>query len=43
MSEINLTADQKTALETQHKYAHDSRESDRIKAIILRAEGWSLS
>jgi len=43
MSKINLTADQKTALEAQHKCAHDSRKSDRIKAILLRAEGWSLS
>jgi len=43
MSKINLTADQKTALEAQHKCAHDSRKSDRIKAILLRAEGWSLN
>ncbi len=43
MREINLTADQKTALEAEHKCAHNSRKSDRIKAILLRAEGWSLS
>ena len=43
MGTFHLTAEQKARLELQHSNARDSRESDRIKAILLREEGWSLS
>jgi len=42
MSKINLTTEQKTALELRHKKARDSRESDRIKSVLLRSEGWTI-
>ena len=40
MKKIILTADQKTALEMRHKKSCSKRESDRIKAILLRNESW---
>ena len=43
MSKLFLTEEQKKQLEILHSHARDSRESDRIKAILLRAEGWKLS
>jgi hypothetical protein len=42
MSKINLTTEQKTGLECRHKKARDARESDRIKAVLLRSEGWTI-
>jgi hypothetical protein len=33
MKKIELTADQKEALETRHKKSCGKRESDRIKAV----------
>ncbi len=39
--EINLTPDEKKALEAQHKRERDRRVADRIKAVLLHAEGWS--
>lgn len=41
MKEIKLTVAQKEALETRHKKSCGKRESDRIKAVLLRNEGWS--
>ena len=41
MKKIELTADQKEALELRHKKSCDKRESDRIKAVLLRDENWS--
>lgn len=41
MPKITLTSQQKTDLESRHKNARDARESDRIKAVLLRSEGWS--
>ncbi len=41
MSKINLTAAQKTALVLRHKQTRDSRECDRIKAVLLSAKGWT--
>lgn len=41
MKNITLTAAQKQALEIRHKKACGKRESDRIKAILLRNEHWS--
>ena len=43
MKKIELTADQKEALETRHKKSCGKRESDRIKAVLLRDEDWSTS
>ncbi len=43
MSKLILTDEQKKQLEELHSHARDSRESDRIKAILLRTEGWKLS
>ena len=40
---ISLTSEQKTALESRHASARDGRERDRIKAVLLRSEGWSVS
>lgn len=42
MKKIELTADQKEALETRHKKSCGKRESDRIKAVLLRDEDWSI-
>jgi hypothetical protein len=41
MKEIKLTVAQKEALKTRHKKSCGKRESDRIKAVLLRNEGWS--
>ncbi len=38
---INLTPDQKTTLEKQHKSERDGRIRDRIKAVLLCSEGWT--
>ncbi len=42
MPKFCLTDDQKCELESRHKCARDSHESDRLKAILLSSEGWSL-
>lgn len=41
MKKTNLTVEQKEALETRHKKSGGKRESDRIKAVLLRDENWS--
>lgn len=41
MKKIELTAEQKEALEMRHKKSCGKRESDRIKAVLLRDENWS--
>ncbi|CBJ91063.1 conserved hypothetical protein [Xenorhabdus nematophila ATCC 19061] len=38
---INLTNDQKTALELMHDTPRDGRVRDRIKAVLLASEGWT--
>ena len=43
MKKIVLTDIQKETLEYRHKKARDKRECDRIKAILLRDEGWSTT
>ncbi len=43
MIDISLTPEQKTALEARHTKARDKREGDRIKAVLLRSEGWPLA
>ncbi len=42
MNKLELTSEQKIALEFRHKAARDGKEKDRIKAILLRSEGWNL-
>ena len=42
MEKIRLTASEKVALESRHNACRDSRESDRIKSILLRSEGWTV-
>ncbi len=41
MKKIELSSAQKEALEARHKKSCGKRESDRIKAILLRDEEWS--
>ena len=43
MTQIILTASQKSALEIQHKHSRNGKERDRIKAILLCSEGWKPS
>lgn len=43
MNEIELTLSEKAKLEVNHKSSKDVYERDRIKAILLRSEGWSVS
>ena len=42
MTNISLTAEQKSALESRHRRVRDARECDRIKAVLLRSEGWPI-
>ena len=42
MPKITLTPTQKSALESRHKKVRDVRECDRIKAVLLSSEGWSI-
>ena len=41
MKEVRLTPDQKIDLEALHDANRDGRIRDRIKAVLLRSEGWS--
>lgn len=43
MNQIVLTPNQKQQLETKHKKERDVIICDRIKAILLRSEGWRKS
>ena len=40
MKKVKLTAEQISILETRHKKSCGKRESDRIKAVLLRNERW---
>jgi transposase len=40
---IQLTAREKMGLELRHRSERDSRICDKIKSILLRDEGWSVS
>ncbi|MCN4144647.1 MAG: helix-turn-helix domain-containing protein [Thiohalomonas sp.] len=42
MTQITLTAHEKSALEMQHKHSRNGKERDRIKAILLCSEGWKV-
>ena len=43
MHEITLTAQEKIDLENRHRKTRNVHELDRIKAILLRSENWSVS
>lgn len=43
MYEIILTSKEKAQLEHRHRTTRDVQELDRIKAVLLRSEGWSVS
>ena len=43
MIDISLTPEQKTALEAWHTKARDGIQRDRIKAVLLRSEGWPVA
>jgi len=43
MKYINLTPEQKVDLEALHDASRDKRVCDRIKAVLLRSEGWSTA
>lgn len=40
MKEFSLTTDQKRTIEQAHRRERDSNISDRLKAVLLRNEGW---
>jgi len=42
MNDFKLTAEEKAELELRHKHNRDKKESDRIKAILLRSESWTI-
>jgi len=42
MKRIKLTSTQKSWLEDRHTQSRDVKERDRIKAILLRSEGWTV-
>ncbi|MCN4145202.1 MAG: helix-turn-helix domain-containing protein, partial [Thiohalomonas sp.] len=42
MTQITLTAHEKSALEVQHKHSRNGKERVRIKAILLCSEGWKV-
>ncbi len=42
MNKFTLTQKEKATLERRHKICKDGKERDRIKAVLLRSEGWSV-
>jgi hypothetical protein len=36
-----LTTEQRNLLLAQHRTEHDRRRADRMKAVLLRDDGWS--
>ena len=42
MYKINLSEEEKRELEIVHRHTKDADKRDRIKAVLLRTEGWSL-
>jgi transposase len=43
MNYIKITAQDKNSLELRHKSSRDPKERDRIKAILLYSEGWTIA
>jgi transposase len=42
MKRLFVTAEEKTELELRHQSCENRKEGDRIKAILLRSEGWTV-
>ena len=42
MPQVSLSKQQKSILESRHKRTRNGKERDRIKAVLLRSEGWTL-
>ena len=42
MKRIKLSEAEKEALEYRHQHCSNAKESDRIKAVLLRSEGWTV-
>lgn len=42
MPQVSLSNQQKSILESRHKRSRNGKERDRIKAVLLRSEGWTL-
>ena len=42
MKEFHLTAEEKSSFELRHRRNRDKKESDRIKAVLLRSESWTI-
>ncbi len=42
MKRLHLTSEEKNALEIAHHTCENGKERDRIKAILLRSEGWTV-
>ena len=42
MNRLYLSASEKQKLEDLHRHSKDVRESQRIGAILLKSEGWSI-
>ena len=42
MKRLKLTDEEKSGLEFRHQHCSDAKESDRIKAVLLRSEGWTV-
>ena len=40
---ITLSPEEKQELEVRHNQEKNHRKADRIKSVLLRDEGWSLS
>ncbi|MFO9065726.1 helix-turn-helix domain-containing protein, partial [Legionella pneumophila serogroup 1] len=43
MKRLYLTPEEKDYLEREHALKENGKERDRIKAILLRSEGWTVS
>ena len=42
MKRVQRTDEEKEALEFRHHYCLDSKEIDRIQAVLLRLAGWTF-
>lgn len=42
MKRIHITEEEKAELEARHRDSSDGKERDRIKAVLLRSEGWTV-
>jgi len=43
MKTLSLSQEEKASLEQRHHDCVDRKEGDRIKAVLLRSEGWTIS